>query len=198
MVMYCRTKKLWIMVIALTMLLIFWIGILTLFTPTEPYSTITHTNHKKIESFFHNNQLTVIDTDSSCSSIPDGTSWILHTVMPHITKKTGATHIDRFVILHPRQRTFEALTALCKKGIVKDVYIPYWQGHIPRRAFLAYVHLKNTLAEYGYHIYILNIRDSFIIDNNHTLKVTDIHKKYSDALYPLFSIDNNSLVHIPC
>jgi hypothetical protein len=190
-VMYCRTKKLWFMVVALAILLSMWVALLGYFGP-EPYIEVVHANNKKIEAFYCHNQVTVIDTDSSCSSILDGTSWIVHTVMPIITKKTGAISIDRFVVLHPRQRSFEALTALCKKGIIKDVYVPYWQGHIPRGAFFAYMQLKNTLIEYGCRIYILKTSELFMIDENHVLKVTDTHQKYGDAMYPLFAVHNNN------
>lgn len=187
-----RNKKLWVTVCALALLLCFWMGVLRMLTG-EHHINVMHTNNKKIAAFFHNNLVTVIDSESSCSSMVDGTSWVLYTVMPAITKKTGATSIDRFIVLHPRQRTFEALTALCKKGVIKDIYIPYWQGHIPRNAFYAYTKLKNTLAEHGYTIHILKTNMPLTIDNTHTLMVTNMQKKYGDATYSLFTLNSNNL-----
>jgi hypothetical protein len=194
-VLYVRKKSLWIIATTLTVVLGMWIGVLSSVT-SEHYVSVEHTtNKKKISCYYHNGITTVVDIEGSLSSMIDGASWFFYTVMPTITQQTGATYVDQFVVLHPRQRTFEALMALCKKGVVHDVYVPWWEGTIPARAFYSYMELKKILTVYGYRIYCLPSHKPFIIDLTHVLHATSTHKTYGKATYPLFSIDCNQSIN---
>lgn len=182
-----RKKQLFTIVAALAILLTTWIFILRTL-PTVACLQIADAKNNDFSVFYTNNQTTVIDTMSGCSSVVDGCSLILHKIMPEITKKTGAAHIDRFIIMHPRQRTFEALAALCKKGVIHDVYMPCWEGKLSWPAWCAYAEMRDTLKAYGYKIHYLKPAMPIAIDAEHQLVATETVKKYGEATYQLFEV----------
>jgi len=187
--LFVRHQRSVIIVISLSVLLTSWLTALYMI-PSLPVLTVSSDRGKSVQVFYDAGITTVIDVDGSCNKAGDGCSLILHKIMPEITKLMGAAHIDRFVVLHPRQRVFEALTALCKKHVVHDVYVPRWSGRIPFNAWSAYKELQKTLSEYGYTIRYLKCNVPFAVHKTAQLHATDTQQKYGDATYQQFTLIN--------
>ena len=188
-VWYLRTRSLAYITGSLLLLLFSWILLLRAL-PQQDKILVEHTNGKKITAFNLNNRITVIDEDSCCSSMVDGSNWIAYHALPSITMQTGASHIDTFIVLHPRQRTFETLSTLLEKGMVHDVHIPYWHGLIPFNAWRAYKKLQETIAAYSYSVHRFGNKPKALI-HEHRI-VADAHTcNYGDATYPSYRLQEN-------
>lgn len=159
-----------------------WILLLRLL-PQQQAFVIEHANGKTLRAFNTNNQITVVDVDSCCSSMVDGANWVAYHVLPTITQKTGAAHVNHFIVLHPRQRTFEALKTLIEKGIVHDITLPYWKGHIPFNAWKAHKELTATNRLYGYSLNRCSDNESITIDDALCIVPTTQNHMYGKATY---------------
>lgn len=89
---------------------------------------------------------TVVDTGYMGQRI-SAPSWAEYTLLPAITKQTGHTHIDQIITLCPNRFTLTALETLCKKNVVKKIYLPLWQGENSYKLHRAFMALKKTCAE---------------------------------------------------
>jgi hypothetical protein len=188
-VWYLRMRSLAMITGSLLLLLFGWILFLRAL-PQQKKITVEHDNGKQITAFNTNNCITIVDSSSCCSSMVDGSNWIAYHALPTITMQTGASHIDQFIVLHPRQRTFEALTALIEKGMIHDVQIPYWHGHIPFNAWCAYKTLQKTITAYGYNFMRFGHK-STPLNNEHRI-IADAHTcNYGDATYPSYTLQIN-------
>ncbi len=173
----------------LVLLLSCWVIVLRLL-PQQKIFTVQHTNGKSITALYTNNHTTVIDCDSCCSSMIDSSNWIAYHALPTITQQTGAAHIDQFIVIHPRQRTFEALATLVQKGIVRSIQVPYWDGHIPRNAWFAYKKLQEIVPSYGYTFDCIPSEKCALKSDLLTLKTARI-QKYGDATYQSYTLHEN-------
>lgn len=187
-VWYMRNRSLGYTTLYLIALLTFWIIALRIL-PQQKHVTVEHTNGKKLHVFNSNKQITIVDTDSCCSSMVDGANWIAYHALPIITQKTGASHIDHFIILHPRQRTFEALRNLIEKGMVRKISVPYWKGRIPLNAWKAYKELSSTAATYAHTINPLKNNKSMMIDKATQIISTTQNYYYGNAIYPAYILN---------
>lgn len=185
-VWYLRGRTLKLLTSSLVALLFGWVFLLRAL-PQEKTITVTHPNGKSISAFHNHNRVTVIDCDSCCSSMIDSSNWIAYHALPGITKQTGAAHIDDFIVLHPRQRTFEALATLVQKGIVHNIYVPYWQGQIPLNAWIAYKKLQKMVAVYDYTFTRMGNK---LIDPNAQITITAdaLMHNYGEATYQSYKL----------
>lgn len=184
-VWFMRHRSLAKTTLCLVALLTAWIIVLRML-PQQDRIHVTHDNGKSITAVHTTNGITVVDIDSCCSSMVDGANWIAYHALPTITQKTGASYIDQFIVLHPRQRTFEALKTLIEKGMVRDITIPYWKGHIPLNAWKAYKDLTTTTAAYGHSLNRCGINDSITINNAIHITPNAKTHNYSEATYPSY------------
>lgn len=174
----------------LGLLLCGWIVVLRVMPVCASAFTIPHEQKKEIQVIHNRGVTTVIDMEGCLNTVVDGSSKLLYTIMPEITALTGASYIDCFVVVHPRQRVFEALTVLCTKGTVHDVCVPIWSGHIPLNAWRAYKKLERTLAAYGRTLWRVHKTKPYRINDTCTLVMTASPQKYGDATYNLCTVVN--------
>ncbi len=120
---------------------------------------------KELILIHNNNELICID-DGVLSARPSYESFIIYTFIPELIKKTGSMTIDHFIIKKFNQRTCDALAYLASKITIKNVYIPWWEGKIPRFAWLSYIKLKKKISLLGGKIISLSKKRSLCITDS--------------------------------
>jgi len=122
-----------------------------------------HAGHMQIPCF--NGHVQVLTTPQQCLLIDTGAmgqrisapSWAEYTLMPTLLKATGHSSITTFITLRPTSFTFAALELLCRKGVLRKIYVPVWEGERSRvlgGAFMAFIRVANahgcTVVRFGY------------------------------------------------
>lgn len=74
-------------------------------------------------------------------------SWCEYTLMPHLAKQYGTTTIDHLIVLQPNRIIFDALAALLEKITIKNIYLPLWQGSMPRFWLKSYCLLRDSCKQ---------------------------------------------------
>ena len=185
-VWYLRGRSLASITCGISLLLCGWIIVLKMM-PHQNSVIITHTNGKSITALYDQNRTLAIDSESCCSSLVDSSNWIAYHALPEITKQMGSAHIDQFIVMHPRQRTFEALATLVQKGLVHSVQVLSWKGHIPRNAWFAYKKLQELVTSYGYTFERITLNT--LTQLTSTLSYSTVGtKKYGDAVYESYTL----------
>lgn len=85
----------------------------------------------------HDGHVFVIDP-GAIGQTPSASSWVTYTLTSNLAQKTGSLVVDRFIVMRLGSRIFEALTTLLSKITIKEIMIPYWNGHIPKNSWRAY------------------------------------------------------------
>jgi hypothetical protein len=137
----------------------------------------------------------LIDTDGAFSRKTAAEEWIIYHLIPAITAQTGATQIDHCLLVHPRQRTFEAITALCSRMQIGSIYIPKWEGKLKYPAWKSYCHMRDAVKDAGGKIVVCERAVSIALSSASTLLYapTDMYNTYHDARYPIFELKHNSI-----
>jgi hypothetical protein len=148
----------------------------------------------------HDNTLIMIDP-GYLASRPSFESFIAYTLLPEIVQKTGKLTIDHVIIFKFNKRILDALQFLATKISIKNIYIPYWQGKIPRFAWQSYAKLKKTLVENNGKIHSISYKKQIYKDATVTLFIEPVATKtvsYYDATYQQLSamgtIKNQKLI----
>jgi hypothetical protein len=130
----------------------------------------------------------LIDSEGVLSHSTSADEWVIYHLIPAITAQTAATQIDHCMIVHPRQRTFEAITALCSRMRIGHVYIPRWEGRLKFSAWRAYCLMRDALKETGGCLTICNKALEITLSETSTLCYAPTGKqgKYHDSTYPIF------------
>lgn len=76
-------------------------------------------------------------------------NWCEYTLMPHLAKEYGTTIIDHFIVLQPNGIVFDALVRLLGKITIKRIYLPVWQGTLPKQWWRHYFALLRQCQETG-------------------------------------------------
>lgn len=83
---------------------------------------------------------------------PSAASWVRFTLAPEIIKQTGTLRIDHFIALQLSARLFDVLLQLNAEIPIKHLYLPFWDGLLPRNAWFAYIKLRDALKTQGSNI----------------------------------------------
>jgi hypothetical protein len=185
---YVQTRSIMVQLGALNILFVAY----SIFLCYLPSATRLHCIHKKyrLDVFHAQGKVLAIDMYGLAGALGSADRWIMYHALPEITRNTGAVCIDHYILMHPRKRAFEALTALCEKGMLRTVYMPAWQGRLSASVFCAYKKLTSALAMYGGQIHL--VRNSCIIQVTETMKyktvVTTQKSRYDAISYPILHV----------
>lgn len=105
-------------------------------------------NKKEVHILHADNQLILIDPGAIGMRL-SAASWCEYTLMPFLAKRWATNRIDHCIILQPNRIIFEALISLQEKIIIKNIYIPYWQGPMPRFWLKSFMLLKKSCQTHG-------------------------------------------------
>jgi len=144
------------------------------------------------------NKLCIIDPGviGKTLSAPD---WIEYTLIPHLTKKFGTTHITDFIALQPGYSTFLALEKLTTIVDVKAVYIPYWQGMLSKSALRKWFLFKKSALLNNCSIIRLADKKYSIDYKEQLMTITSLPtviEPKPDYSYNAFEIIINNDIHI--
>lgn len=103
-------------------------------------------NNGTIHILQKSNTITVVDP-GYIGSRASSSSWAQYTLVPYIIKETGKTTIDHLVLLRPGTFLFETIAQLTRCITIKNIYIVYWDGAMPKNGLRAYFRLKKILDE---------------------------------------------------
>lgn len=138
----------------------------------------------------HNNNTVLIDPGVIGQRL-SAPSWIEFTLLPEIIKQYGCTHFDYVITLQPSKLTFDALTTLCQKSIVKNLYIPYWQGTTTKSMWRSFFQLKEIVEKNNVKLVRLyNKNKTLFLSQNNTIVITPEEKKITvkDITYAGFNV----------
>ena len=111
--------------------------------PTQDIQTIT-LHKKEVTTIYTEGTLAIIDqgafAQQACTR-----GWIEFTLLPLLRQTYATDIITHLIMLKPTVKTLQALNELCSLTIVKNAYIPYWQGTTPRNLGRAYIIARNNL-----------------------------------------------------
>ena len=135
-----------------------------------------------------NNQLVLIDP-GVIGSRPSASSWVSYTLIPEIIKQTGALTIDHLVVCKLNTIIFEALTTLCTKITVKNLYLPKWYGMLPHAAWFNFKKLRDNYTT----VHRINnfSKSIFLTPSAHTaIQIEPNEKKqtYKEITYPTIQV----------
>ncbi|HSC25360.1 MAG TPA: hypothetical protein VLB80_04065 [Candidatus Babeliales bacterium] len=156
-------------------------------------------NNGEITLITHDATLTMIDP-AFIASRPSYESFISYTLIPEIIQRTGNTHIDHLVVFKFNKRIIDALQFLSSKIVIKNIYLPSWNGKIPSFTWRSYAHLKKTLASNNGKIVPISFRKQLSIDQSCILfiepNISTKRISYYDATYQKLCVNgiiNNEL-----
>ncbi len=145
-IVYTRETKKPVRTIGAFSLLFFGIALASHISSKQ--NTIHHIpfGNKHVTLIHAHNQNVLIDT-GTIASRASAPSWINYTLIPYILQTTGSLQLDHIIITKPSTRIFEALTILCTKIKIKNIYLPYWKGTLPKNTWRNYFKMKKILQE---------------------------------------------------
>lgn len=119
-----------------------------------------------------------------------GPSWVQHTLLTELAKKSGLRHIDHLVLCKINKTTFESVAELARITHIGTVYVPYWHGRLESGTIRAFMLLKGELEKTGGTIVRLGEKSETIwCDQTKKIMLNPTTKKlaYQDGWY-----------HTPC
>jgi hypothetical protein len=142
-----------------------------------------------VEIINDTNALTIIDTGLLAKHL-NNQDWIEYTLLPYLNSSYGKTQIDHFVSLQLSTRALQMLQVLCKQAIVKNIYIPYWQGTGDRKFLKAYYQLKQTMSQHRVHLRRIGTRSVTLTGAHTMLNIDPVDKtiSYRGITFPCFCI----------
>ena len=173
----------------LAILLISTCGVLKLFPYAYKNIETLACNKGEIILINHKNTLIMIDPGFLASK-PSYESYIAYTLLPAIVQKTGRMSIDHLIVFKFNKRLLDALQFLGTKIIIKNLYLPAWQGKIPSFAWYSYAELKKLVLNGNGNIISVSRKKQITIDSNSTISIAPVVKKtaYYDATYQQLSV----------
>jgi hypothetical protein len=156
-------------------------------------------NKGEITLINHNNSLVLIDPGFIASK-PSYESYIAYTLIPAIVQKTGKLQLDHVVVFKFNKRILDALQFLATKITIKDLYVPRWNGRIPKFAWQSYVKLKKTIAENNGRIMSISYKKEIHLDKTAKLFIEPTSAKdisYYEATYRPLQVNgtiNNQII----
>lgn len=135
----------------------------------------------------------VIAQDACLARKPSPESWLVYQMMSEVVARTGVVALDHFILLHPRQRLFNALSILCQHVTIKNVYLPRWEGRLSSNAWRAYARMKKTIQEHGGQVHVLGKHQLIAVsDTLHiSLSKTEKNHSYQEVKYPDYVFDKH-------
>jgi len=103
-------------------------------------------NNGNVTIITDNNQTMLIDP-GFIAARPSATSWLSYTLIPHIIQQTGRLTLDYVVLLQPNKRLFDTFRELITKIKVKKIYLPFWQGLLPKNTWRSFALFKKELEK---------------------------------------------------
>ncbi|MEX0672080.1 MAG: ComEC/Rec2 family competence protein [Candidatus Babeliales bacterium] len=111
----------------------------------------------RIELSFAHETVTLIRDSGTTILIDSGAlakrisapSWAQYTLLPRLNKEFGTTHINHLIASRPGTMLFKSLEALLQKTTIGTIYIPYWQGNLPKSGWRAYFELQRLAKKQG-------------------------------------------------
>ncbi len=176
----------------MAMSILFSVISITLYVQSRVASGVACVTYNTEElPILHYAQKTVVVDPGIIGKRASAVSWVNYTLVPELIKKTGRLIIDHLIIMQPSIRTFEALVALSAKVQIKNIYLPFWKGTMPRGIWRHYFALCECIKKEGGSIiriseYAKKINPSpdFVV-YIHPLKT---QLKYSEASFPAWSV----------
>lgn len=92
-------------------IILLFYGITVIIAMTKPVCQIIETDRGLLHFISYNNKKIIVDSRSWKQSIPHP-SWFFYTLMPAITKKSGAVNIDIWIILSYKKNFFRFVDAI--------------------------------------------------------------------------------------
>ncbi len=137
----------------------------------------------------HNNQTIVIDP-GVIGRNRSAQSWTSYTLIPEIVKKTGSVTIDHLIVLQLNIFTFQAIEALCKKMTVKNLYLPWWTGHLPYYVWRHFAQLRETTKNAHTNMVHISNKPITINNNKNNIILTPLEQqlRYNDVTYPVLCV----------
>jgi hypothetical protein len=147
------------------------------------------TKNAHITLVIHQGTITLIDS-GAIGRQASAESYVEYTLLPTITKLSGALHLDTLVLLHPTKRLFLAIAHLSNLIPIKKIYLVSWEKQIVDRAFWrSFWTFKDTIEKNKCDLKRIGAKDHTILVSPHsTLILTSIgtFKKYG-AKMPQFN-----------
>lgn len=119
-------------------------------------SYVVHRSHEQIEQISCNKgAVTLVMSDTQTAIIDpgiigqriSGISWAEYTLLAHLAKEYGITTIDHFIVAQPNRIIFDVLESLLKKITIQHIYLPWWEGELPRYWWKRYNALKKQAEQ---------------------------------------------------
>ena len=185
-------------ILILSMLFIVSIIFLKARTPATSYKHDIPCNNGNL-TLIHDSGTTVLIDPGYIGRRPSAPSWVSYTLIPEITKQTGKLTIDHCIVLQPGTILFQALTTLCTKMTIKNLYIVYWQGTMPYTAWAHFKKLQEQITNTNVRLRRIEKYEITIkLSENNVLHIKPLADRltYQTATYPAISvtaqIDNES------
>src|ERR1700722_800550 len=80
---------------------------------------------------------------------PSAQSWLQYTFVSWLISTTGSLVIDHLILLQPGSRIFEAVTTVCPKARIKNIYVPWGQGDMSCSAHRNFCLMKEAVEQQG-------------------------------------------------
>lgn len=158
-------------------------------------------NKGKITIVNAHNQIVIIDPGVIGRRL-SAPSWCEYTLMPFLVKKYGSTTIDHLVLLQPNKIIFDAILSLQEKIIIKNLYIPVWEGPLPKYWWSSFFKLKDACTDKQCKLIRLGASTREIILSDHdqlSIKALPEQLQSNEFTYPAFHVHaqvDNQIVEI--
>lgn len=189
-VWYFSSRRPYICIVALSCVLL---CVSVMLCRSDAAPQLFHVSHgtRAVRCIVDKGTVLVIDQEGVLASSSSADQWMIYHLIPAITQKSGYTHIDHYILCHPRQRSFEAITALCKQMPIKTVYLPRWTGQIKRSAWKMYKTMYTVIQDCGGSVVSYNSPFSITLSDTgmvYCIPSGDIGH-YHQATYPIYTPD---------
>lgn len=120
-------------------------------------------------------------------------NWCEYTLMPFLVKEYGTTTIDHFIVLQPNGIVFDALARLLEKVTIKKLYLPLWEGTLPKHWWRHYFNLVERCKKYNCQLIRLSQvpRTLYLERDTLTIKPTHTQIKSHDFSYTGYMVTGN-------
>jgi hypothetical protein len=142
-------------------------------------------------TILHHAHHTVIIDPGVLGKRASAVSWVNHTLVPELIKKTGHLSISHYIVMQPSIRTFEALHALSLKVPIKNLYIPLWTGTMPRGIWRHFFGLRDQIKKEGGSLIRIStyprkihLTSDFVV----YIHPLEAQLKYNEADFPALSV----------
>jgi hypothetical protein len=188
---HCRTRSRSVTLAALSIWLCIVCTILYMLPRTADQFAVACGN-TQVQCITAGGTVAIIDADNVLARRVTSAEWVIYHLIPAVTAHSSITRIDHFIMPHPRQRNFEAITLLCEHMPIRYVYLPYWQGKLKKSAWRAYMRMCDAVKATGGTVITLQDALRIPLSENIVLHCTKTAKScmYHDSTYPIFTVES--------